>query len=95
MQISSKIINNILKIEENFLELLNEKMKYFNKLIFNNSGISKPRINMTTKDSSYKQIIIPMGNDNTKKIMNTFSKHVTNLNGTLKCYKTSVWTDFG
>jgi len=41
MQISPKIINNILKIKEIFLELLNEKIKYFNKLIFNNSGISK------------------------------------------------------
>ena len=52
MQISSKHINNILKIKENFLELLNKKIEELNKSIFNNSGISRPRINMTTKDPS-------------------------------------------
>jgi len=28
---------------------------------------------MTTKEPSYKQIIVPMGNDNAKNIMNTSS----------------------
>ena len=52
MQISSKHINNILKIKENFLELLNKKIEELNKSIFNNSGIPRPSINMTTKDPS-------------------------------------------
>jgi len=65
-QISSKNINNILKIKENFLELLNKKIEELNKSIFNNSGIHRPRINMTTQGPSCKQIIVPVSNDNTK-----------------------------
>ena len=80
MQIFSKNINNILKIKEKFPELSNRKIEELNKSIFNNSGIPRPRINMITKGPSCKQIIVSIGNDNAKKIMNTSSKHVANLN---------------
>ena len=53
-QVSSKSVNNILKIRENFPELSNKKIKELNKLIFNKSEKPKPKINMMTKDPSYK-----------------------------------------
>jgi len=80
IQISSNNINNILKIKEKFPELSNKKIEELNKSIFNNSGIPRLRINIITKGPSCKQIIVSIGNDNAKKIMNTSSKHVANLN---------------
>ena len=82
-QILSKNINNILKIKKNFLKLLNKKIKELSKLIYNKSDKPKPKINMTTKGPSRKQIIVPMSNNNTNKFMTTLSKYVTNLNWTL------------
>jgi len=35
----------------------------------NDTGKLKPHINMTTKSPSYKQIIVPIGSDNIKKIV--------------------------
>jgi len=75
-----KSINNILKIKKNFSELSNIKIKELNKLIFNKSEKPKPKINVTTKDPSHKQVIIPISNDNTKRFMMASNEHVANLN---------------
>jgi len=75
-----KSINNILKIKKNFSELSNIKIKELNKLIFNKSEKPKPKINITTKDPSHKQVIIPISNDNTKRFMMASNEHVANLN---------------
>ena len=80
VQVSLKSINNILKIKEIFPELSNIKIKELNKLILNKSEKPKPKINITTKGPSHKQVIIPMGNDNTKRFMIASNEHVTNLN---------------
>ena len=48
-QISSKNIDNILKIKENFLELSNKKIKKLNKLIFNKLDKPKSKVNMITR----------------------------------------------
>ena len=73
---------------------MNKKIEELSKSIFNNSGISRPRINITTKSFSHKQIIVSMGNDNIKKIMNTSSEHVANLNQTLRGIKSDLTIDF-
>jgi len=49
---------------------------------------------MTTKDSSYKQIIVSMGNDNKTKFMAFSSNHVVNLNKALKNIKSKIMTDY-
>jgi len=49
---------------------------------------------MTTKDPLYKQIIIPMGSDNSKKFLSTSGDHVTNINCALKGIKSDVIIDF-
>ena len=93
-QILSRNINNILKIKENFPELLNKKIEELNKLIYNNLDKYKPRINMTIKGPSYKQIIVLMSNSNTNKFMTTSSKHVANLNWSLRSIKSNFTIDF-
>ena len=75
-QILSKNIGTILKIKENFLELSNKKIKQINKSIFNISDKLKPRINMTTKGPSRKQIIVPMSSNNANKIMVASGEHI-------------------
>ena len=94
VQVSSKSVNNILKIKENFPELSNKKIKELNRLIFNKSEKPKPKINMMTKGPSRKQVITPMGSDNTKSFMTTSSNHVTNLNHALKGIKSDLIIDF-
>lgn len=47
--------------------------------MINNSEKIKPRINMTTKGSFRKQIIIFMSNDNKLKFIASLSTHITLL----------------
>ena len=54
----------------------------------------KPCINITTKDSSYKQIIIFIENDNINKFIKTLSKHIANLSCSLKGIKSDTIVDF-
>ena len=93
-QILLKNIGTILKIKENFLELSNKKIEQINKSIFNISDKPKPRINMTTKDLSQKQIIVPISSSNANKIMVASGEHITNLNHSLKNTKLSLSIDF-
>ena len=93
-QISSKNISNILKIKENFPELSNKKIKEINKTIFNNKNKPQPKINMTTKGPSWKQIIIPMSTDNANKFIVNSSEHVMNFNYALRSTKSNLSIDF-
>jgi len=79
-QISSKNIGNILKIKKKFPKLSNKKIKKLNKTIFRKTDKPRPRINMMSKGPLCKQIIIPMGSDNTSKFMLLSSKHIANFN---------------
>ena len=93
-QILSKNIRNILKIKEIFPELSNKKIKELNKTIFSKTDKLRPRINMTTKGLSHKQIIIPIGSDNTSKFMSLLSEHIANFNQSLKNTKSDLIVDF-
>ena len=93
-QVSSKNIGNIFKIKENFSKLSNKKIKEINKFTFGKINKPKPRINMMTRDSSCKQIIIPMSMDNINKFMSASSKHVSNFNQSLRNNKSDLSVDF-
>ena len=51
-------------------------IKEINKTIFSKADKPRFRINMITKGPSRKQIIIPMGINNTNKFMSVSSKHI-------------------
>ena len=93
-QVSSKNISNILKIKKNFPKLLNKKIEEINKTIFSNVDKPRPRINMMTKGPLRKQIIIPISTDNANKFMLASSKHIVNLNYSLRSTKTDFMVDF-
>jgi len=80
----SNITRNALKIKETFPNLPNRKIDLIQKVINDSSNKSKPRINMTTKGPSHKQVIILMNSELGKKFIKDSSNHVANMNYALK-----------
>jgi len=60
----------------------------------NDIGKTKPHINMTTKGSFHKQIIIPIESNNINQFIMFSSKHVANLNCSLNSIKFDTIVDF-
>ena len=54
---------DVIKIKETFSSIGVKKINQINSIV-KGSPKPKPHIQMTTKESSRKQVIIPMGNDN-------------------------------
>ena len=78
-QASSINIWDILKLKENISKLLDKKIEEIHKIVYN-SNTPKLRLNMTTKDPLYKQIIVSMGSDNIKIFILLSNNHVININ---------------
>jgi len=91
---SKNIVINILKIKEVFPNLPNKKIDSVQKIINGINDKPKPRLNMTTKGPSYKQVIVPMNNDLGKRFIKNAANHITNINHSLKSIKSNVCTDF-
>ena len=70
---------DVLKIKEVFPNLQVEKIKNIQKFIKCN-GKSKPKLIMTTKGPSRKQVIVSINNDNKTSFMKDSSNYATNLN---------------
>ena len=92
-QASSANIWDILKLKENFPKLSNKKIEEIHKTV-NNSNVLKPKLNMMTKDPSYKQIIVPISSNNIKIFMVTSNNYVTNINWSLKNIKSDIAINF-
>jgi len=60
----------------------------------NNGGMKKPKINMTTRGQSRREVIIPMAKSNTELIVNSAHIHISNINKCLKNSKSNIVTDF-
>ena len=86
-------VKEILKLKENFPNLFLKKIKDIHNII-NDSGKVKPRINITTKGLSRRQIIVPMSNDDILKFMTSSSSHIANLNSAFKNIKSEIVADF-
>jgi len=88
------ITRETLKIKEMFPNLLNKKIEEMQKVINGSKDKSKPKINMTTKGPSRKQVIVPMNTNFAKKFIKDSSLHVVNINCALKAIKSSTIVDF-
>jgi len=86
-------IKNILILKENFSNLLAKKIENIHNTI-NKINKPKPHINMTTKGSLYKQIIVSISSNNINKLMVSSSEHVAGLNHTLKGIKSDNIINF-
>ena len=83
----------VLKIKETFLSLNAQKIDQVNNIV-NGPTNPKPRIRMTTKGPSRKQVIIPMGGNNVISFMKNSSLHMANLNRTLRNSKSEVLVNY-
>ena len=89
----SATTSEVLKIKETFPSLNAQKINQVNSIV-NGQNKVKPRIKMTTKGPSRKQIIIPMSNDNIVSFMKNSSTHVANINRSLHNTKSDVLVDY-
>ena len=83
-----------LKIKETFPNLLNKKIDLVQKVINSSNIKPKPKINMTTKGLSHKQVIILMNNKLAKKFIKDSSMYVMNINCALKNIWSNIIADF-
>ena len=84
---------SILKIKEVFPTLKANNIDSIQQMINGNSK-PKPHMNMTIKDLSRKQIIIPMNDANINNFIRESSTYITNINRALKNIKMDVMVDF-
>ena len=91
---SSDIAINMLKIKEAFPNLPNKKIDTIQKVVNGSNDKPKPRLNMTTKGSSCKQVIVLINNELGKRFIKDSVFHITNINQALKSIKSSVCADF-
>ena len=94
-QAANNLVNtsDVLKIKEAFPSLNASKIDQVNSIV-NGQSKPKPRIKMTTKGPSRKQIIIPMSSDNISSFMKNASSNVANLNRELRNAKSDVLVDY-
>ena len=88
------IAREMLKIKKIFPNLSNKKTKEMQKIINGSNEKVKPKINMTTKGPSRKQVIIPMNNNIVKEFIKRSSKHIVNINCALKIIKSNTIANF-
>ena len=83
----------VLKIKKTFPALSAEKIDQVNNIV-NGSSKPKPRIQMTTKGLSRKQVIILMSKENVDLFIKNSSLHVTSMNRQLWNAKSEILTDY-
>jgi len=91
--LSTNITRKTLKIKETFPNLQNKEIENIQKII-RSENKSKPKFNMTIKEPSRKQVIIPMNIDNKLHFMKELSTHIANINIALRNIKSEVIADF-
>ena len=95
IQVSKQGINTseVIKIKKNFPALDAKKINQIYNIV-NSNPKAKPYIQITTKELSRKQIIIPMNSNNIVKFIKNSSLHITNINQSLRNLKSEVLVDF-
>ena len=79
-QVSRRNINDIIKVKKAFLKLSFSKVSEVHNIINKTKNKGKPKVNITTKSPSHKQIIILIGANNMEKIISQVEKHIKNIN---------------
>ena len=86
-------IKEIVKIKEKFPNLLTKKIEKAHKVI-NKTRKERPKINMTFKSLSQRQMLVSINQSNSAKFMILFNKHISNINKALKDIKSVMVADF-
>ena len=83
----------VLKIKKTFPTLNAEKINQVNNIV-NRSSKPKPRIQMTIKGPSRKQVIIPMSKDNVNTFTKNSSLYVSSMNQQFWNTKSEILVDY-
>ena len=83
-----------MQIKEAFPALLIDKVRKVSKISNSGESNKKPKINMTTREPSRKEVIILMANHIAELIVNSAHIYITNVNKCLKNSKSDIVMDF-
>jgi len=93
-QVSKENIEEVLKIKETFFYLSNREIINVINTVNSKENKTKPRVNMTTKGPSKKQVIIPMSSNYINLIIDQANSHIISINSLLKEAKSIISVDF-
>ena len=86
-------ISEVLKIKESFPALNAKEIDQVNNIVKGNLK-PKPHIQMTMKELSRKQVIVPMSIDNNNTFMRNSATHVANITRLLRNAKSEVLVNY-
>ena len=81
-------------MKEAFPTLSADEVEKMLKAKNSSGGTKKPKINMTTRGQSRREVIIPMAKTSAELIVNSAHIHISNVNKGLKNSKSDTFTDF-
>ena len=87
-------IEDIVRVKEAFPALSADEVGKVLKIKNSGGDNRKPKINMTTRGLSRKEVIIPMAKHIAELIVNSAHIHITNINKCLRNSKSDIITDF-
>jgi len=87
-------IEDVIRVKEAFPTLLADNVEKMLKAKNSSGGTKKPKINMTTREQSRREVIIPMTKTNAKLIVNSAHIHISNVNKCLRNSKSDIFADF-
>jgi len=87
-------VNDILRVKEAFPSLSADEVDKILKVKNGSKGKKKPKLNMTTRGPSRKEVIIPMTKPNAELITKSAHKIIANINEHLKNINSDVIADF-
>jgi len=90
----SSSIKDVIRVKEVFPTLLANEVGKMLKAKNSSEDTKKPKINMTTRGQSRREVIIPMTKTNAELIVNSAHIHISNINKCLKNSKSDIFTDF-
>jgi len=90
----SSSIEDVIRVKEVFPTLSADEVGKMLKAKNSSGGTKKPKINMTTRDQSGREVIIPITKTNTELIVNSAHIYISNINKCLKNSKSDIFADF-
>jgi len=93
-QVTKGKAEDILKVKEAFPKLVPKKIIEIHNITQGISNKACPKLNVTTKGPSRKQVIISMSQDNSNIVISCADEHIFNINRLLKSMKSNVTADF-
>ena len=91
---NSSNIEDVIRVKEAFPELSADEVGKMLKAKNSNGCMKKPKINITTRKQSRREIIILMAKTNTELIINSAHIYISNVNKCLKNSKSNIFADF-